>query len=391
MKAKPLLTRLLALAVSIAACLIVLEAAARWLFPSPRQFYIWPPKMEETFLPDQEILPGTSRRAWFRTNSLGLRGYEPAPNDDYRILVLGGSAAECLYLNERESWPRRLQARLQIAVPDFRVWVGNGGRSGQGSRDHVFHLEYLPLDRFDLDAVVVLIGVNDFILRLRQDTLYNPDFLETSGGREVQIDHAFLMVPASYSIPPPPFYRRAGLWQAAKRLRNRLFPPEPQDPRGEVVKKWREMRSSAGEFRDRLPDLEEAFGEYLDNLERMIQLARRRELRLIFVTQPSLWKQEMSPAEEAALWMGGVGEFRLLPGQPYYSSSALERGLRAYNSLLSEYCRRRGVECLDLAVDYPRDLTHFYDDCHFTVAGAEETARRLAAYLLSRPPWGRGS
>jgi len=371
-----------------AAGIAILEVVATLLFPSPRAFFIWPPALEETFHPDQALLPGTSPRAWFRTNSAGLRAYEPAPNDDYRILVLGGSAAECLYLNQRETWPRRLHSLLQAALPGFRVWIGNGGRSGQSSRDHIFHLEYLPLRRLDIDAVVILLGANDLLLRLRQDSAYDPECLQEPAAVERQIDHAFLMVPASYSLPPPPLYRRTGLWRALKRLRNRFYRPEPQDPRGEVIRNWRLLRRQAGELRPTLPSLESAFREYTANVERMIRYASRKGFRLIFVTQPALWKRNPSSREMDALWMGGVGEFKRLPGQAYYAPGALAAGLEAYNALLMDYCRRRGVECLDLAAGYPRDLEHFYDDCHFTLAGAEETARRLAEYLLSRPPWG---
>lgn len=70
--------------------MLLIELFCRRLIPPPDNFYIWPPGIERTYRPDQKILPGTSPRVWFRTNSYGLRSYNPIPTDDYRILVLGG-------------------------------------------------------------------------------------------------------------------------------------------------------------------------------------------------------------------------------------------------------------------------------------------------------------
>jgi hypothetical protein len=201
----------------LAAGIVILNLVAGHLAPPPENFYIWPPNLERTFVPDQKILPGTSPRAWFRTNSFGLRSYNPAPNDDYRILVLGGSAAECLYLNQRQTWPRLILESLNQARPGLQTWVGNGGRSGQTSRDHIFHLKYLPLRALDIDAAVILIGANDLQLRLQQGDSYDPKYLERPGAELAQIDRAFLSVPYPFITPPSPFTRRpaSGGWPGA--------------------------------------------------------------------------------------------------------------------------------------------------------------------------------
>lgn len=361
--------------------------SSRLLVPPPDNFYIWPPGIERTFTPDQEILPGTSPTVWFRTNSYGLRSYNPAPNDDYRILVLGGSAAECLYLNQRITWPRLIIANLQREMPRLKVWVGNGGRSGQNSRDHIFHLLHVPLRALDVDAIIILAGVNDLLLRLRQGEYFDPGYLDQSGAASRQLDHAFLFVPYQYSLPPPPFYKKLGLWRVAKRIRNRFFSERPQDSEGKIVANWRENRKLSGIRLDHLPEMEEGLREYKSNIDTIIDLASKKGIRLIFVTQPALWKKGMTPEENARLWMGGVGPFKTHPGESYYTPEALSEGLKTYNSLLSSFCRWRGVECLDLATGFPQNTGVFYDDCHFTVEGSERIAREISDYLLSKPPW----
>jgi lysophospholipase L1-like esterase len=316
-----------------------------------------------------------------------LRSYEPAPDDNYRFLVLDGSAGECLYLNQKVTWPRLLINFLQRQPPRLKIWVGNGSRSGQNSRDHIFQLKYLPFRALDADTVVILMGVNDLLLRLRRDRHYDPDYLSKPGAAERQLDHAFLFVPYRYSIPPPPFYKKTGLWRAMKRVRDRFFSPRPQDPEGLVIRAWREKRRQASEYRDTLPPMKASLREYVANIEKIISLSSRKNMRLVFLTQPALWKEEMTPEEKARLWMGGVGNFKLKPGSPYYTPAALARGLNLYNRMLKSYCRWRKVECYDLAAEIPPTTEYFYDDCHFTVKGSRRVAEKVSAYLATRPPW----
>ena len=385
------MTRLLPKTAAAAAILIaaiaILELAAGRLLPPPDNFYIWPPNLERTFTPDQEILPGTSPRAWFRTNAFGLRSYNPAPNDDYRILVLGGWAAECLYLTQRQTWPRLLLEVLNRFRPGFQTWVGNGGRSGQTSRDHIFHLKYLPLGALDIDAAVILIGANDIQLRLQRGESYNPDYLKLPGAELAQIDRAFLYVPYPFIAPPLPLYKKTGLWRLARRVWRRFFGERPQDPRGEVIALWRRNRRESDLRRDRLPDLEIGLREYLTNLKTIADLASKKGIRLIFVTQPALWKEQMTDREKALLWGGGVVYYKNRPGQPYYTPGALARGLASYNRILVAACEHWGIECIDLAADFPRTTDYFYDDCHFTLRGSELVAGRIFEYLSQTPPW----
>jgi len=393
MKRRPLirfLLTILLIACVAGAAALVIEVAAGRLFPPPDHFYIWPPGLRRTFSPRPDILPGTSKRARFSTNSLGLRGDEPSPDDDYRIVVLGGSAAECLFLDQEKTWPGLIMETLNRANPDRRVWVANGGRSAQNSRHHALELEYLPLKLIDPDAIIICLGVNDLLLRLRQDEAYDPHALSRPGGRDLQIDRAFLFVPDEYSLPPPPWYKRTGIWRALREAMKITASDSPQDAQGALVATWRERRRKAGEWRAALPEMGPALREYVANLRRMIALAAEQDLRLVFVAQPAAWREGMTESEAARLWMGGVGNFQNADGLPYYTPGALGRGLALYNDVLKSVCEWSGAECFDLAARIAPTTENFYDDCHFTEAGAGEAARVLCDYLLSLPPWTAG-
>lgn len=46
----------------------------------------------------------------------------------------------------------------------------------------------------------------------------------------------------------------------------------------------------------------------------------------------------------------------------------------------------RGVECIDLAARVPRDAVHFWDDAHFSEAGAGVVAEVVVRHLLATRP-----
>jgi len=51
-----------------------------------------------------------------------------------------------------------------------------------------------------------------------------------------------------------------------------------------------------------------------------------------------------------------------------------------YNAALLDTCAKRGVPCVDL-VPLNGNPEWFYDDCHFTEAGAVRVAGRIAPAL----------
>jgi hypothetical protein len=132
---------------------------------------------------------------------------------------------------------------------------------------------------------------------------------------------------------------------------------------------------------DELPELGPALKEYSTNLEAIIALARAQSIRVILMTQPTLWRGDLSKAAIDSLWLGGIGDFQLQRGNPYYSVAALTNGMRQFNEALLDVCHRHQGECLDLAGKIPKDSTVFYDDAHFTEHGAQRVAEEVSRYL----------
>jgi hypothetical protein len=174
----------------------------------------------------------------------------------------------------------------------------------------------------------------------------------------------------------------------AKRLKNGYLDKVPDlpimDPTGASLATWRRYRKTAPTITDDVPDLSSALEEYRHNLETMVDIARARSVRLIFVTQPTMWRLDLPQEEMDLLWGGGVDKFQLGLGKKYYSPASLEKSMQKYNDTLLDVCLKRAVDCIDLAKVLPKDKTVFYDDVHFNESGARQVAEALFRYIDQR-------
>jgi lysophospholipase L1-like esterase len=339
-------------------------------------YYVWPPHLHQELHPRPEIMPGVSGTSRFLINSVGLRADELSQGRNVRILALGGSTTECLYLDQSEAWPHLLQKRL-----GWRVWVGSAGKSGLHTRHHRLQAERLLAELPPMDAVIVLTGVNDLSIRLSQDRAWKPVDFNSREALRPLVQEAFEIHPPRFADGP--FYQRTALHEALEKLGRRLRSGgATQDVDGRAYQDWRRHRREAPVLRQRLPDLGPALAEFADNLRAIARSVSQHHARIVFVTQPFLWRDDLPADLQRLLWLGGVGRFQKESGHEYYSVSALAAGMEAYNRTLLATCREiPDAVCVDLASRLPRDATVFYDDVHFNESGARKVAAVLAEQL----------
>ena len=378
--------RLLVAVASLLVAVAAGELALRGLLDTG-SYRIWSPRLETVFRPRAGLMPGVEGDSRFRTNRLGLRGDEPDPGAAYRILVLGGSTTECLYLDQDEAWPALVQAGLRERGRGPRVQVFNGGVSGRTTRDHVVQLRHLLPQPPAFDAVVLMCGVNDLALRLARDEAYDPHALEQPGAEDRLLPRAFARLPLGVRTGQA-WWRRTALWRFASLVRARLDGGERvQDEAGAIYAVWRAKRAAARGLRAELPDLSSALDEQRRNLRTIAALCAARGVRLVLVTHPAAWGPDLPPATEALLWMGGVGDYQNAAASEYYTPAALARGLAAFNAVLAEVAAAEGLECLDLAGALASTPSLFYDDVHFNEEGARRAAAAVTAHLADLPPF----
>jgi lysophospholipase L1-like esterase len=329
---------------------------------------IWPRLRRTAELP-AGVLPDTSGTIVFSIDSLGLRGREVSlDRTDVRVLCVGGSTTECLYVTDTLSWPWQLEEQL-AATLGRSVFVGNAGRAGSLTPHHDYFLRHYALaSRFQW--VVVLTGINDLGAFLRH-TYPKPRRLAQEVFWQPEAEPE---TPAEAAYWRLPFLARLRGLGAGER-----GPSVFQDPAASFVtakRKERKARLARGALTAPPLGLDAALERYRGDLQRLCRLCRERGQGLLLVTQPSLWRDDLPPELEDLLWA--------YYDEGTYTPGTMGRMLGAFNRVLLEVAQSEGVPALDLAATLPQDTTVFYDDCHFNVSGCRRVAALIRDELAPR-------
>jgi len=377
MRIRQLISGTLSILFGVTLAMVVAEVGFRIILPNSRVYRALTPNLEVTFNA-QAYAKGVQGPAVFKVNSMGVRGREWSRDraSEYRILCLGGSTTESLLNDQSRIWTTLVEHKLKQQIAGRDIWVGNIGKAGLASAHHVVQLKHL--DIYDPNLVVALVGSSDFISHLKQDSndTHSRDAIEDERLLE---EEAFALVPDRPLLDPlGTWYKKTRIWHLGSELSQFVSNQSQfQDRDGLSLQRWRAMRA-AGKRSSVIPPVEAALDAYELRLRQMVKLADNFGAPIVLMTQPSIWRAGLSDVEKGQLWMGGVGDFRDVPGSLYYEPEALERGMDAFNQRLLKVCQDTHTPCLDLAKAIPKSTDYFYDDEHFTDKGQELIASRVA-------------
>jgi GDSL-like Lipase/Acylhydrolase family len=302
-------------------------------------------------------LPGLQGRHFFTTNEYGFRGDSlavPKPTREFRIFVVGGSTAECFYLDDGDDMSRVLQNEL---AAQGQVKVYNVGLSGTASDDHIALIAQ-RLVHLQPDLIVVFAGLND----LRRSIL-GFDYLHY----------------ASEAVQPEPCYRR---WLMKSQIVRRLvYLKRRVDPDPEGVLETRTLESDYARkvaLQRSVPETDadprvDTAG-YRDNLITLVGIARAHHFQLVFMTHPSTWNSKVDSGAHDHQWMRFFEHV-------VYPERTMDSALERFNDVMRGIAASDSVPLYDLARELPKSTEYFYDDCHFNRAGALSAGRGLASFL----------
>jgi hypothetical protein len=134
-----------------------------------------------------------------------------------------------------------------------------------------------------------------------------------------------------------------------------------------------------------LPDLSTGLREYRGRVEALAARCKDLHMRCLFLTQPTMWRADVSDSENGTFWLGYIGQLEKPKG--FLSPGDAGKAMDLYNQALLGVCREQHLECFDIAAKIPKDNSAFFDEMHFNENGARLMARNLTEYLLSRPPF----
>lgn len=358
---------------------IVAELATRaWLRARGGYFVLRPWSKVEMGI-DRSILPQLEDRVRIEANRDGERGPEPPTQwgDTYRVLVAGGSAAECYMLDQDSEWAAVVRKRLQAepgALGARAVHLGNVSRS------------LVPCEAIDLilqrslprcprlDLVVLMIGASDVVAWLERGC---PTTLTEGEYTPPRVFAEHPEGPYSWSL------RGLALRQLASYLQRRFTGAVGRrEDVGGMIAKNRAMRAR-GTVVDEVADPSAMLAGFETWLRRVVATARTRAGRVLIVRQPWL-RREFTAEEDARLWNFGAGRPYAEEVTTYFSHDVVNMLMGAVAETAGRVADEEGVEQLDLMERLDHDFETFYDRLHFTRQGAQVVGDLVADAILGR-------
>jgi len=366
------------------AALVLGEVWSRWWIRRRTRYHVWAPGLRLELRQDPGVFPQVEPRVRLDVNADGERGGDVPPDGSgcFRVLVAGGSAAECLALDQPTSWPGALERLLQSTgslqtLRARRVHVGNIARSGIASSelDLIFE-RVLPQYRAPLSAIVIMVGASD-VLKWLEDGAPESRPALPGGVAETFASH-----------PEQRFGWRPGGWavtEVARRLRRAFLRPlDVREGAGAWVAAARKMRAQATELRASVPDPAVMLDNFEHHFRQLVARAASRAERVLIARQP-WFDKDATPEEAASFWHGGVGKAWKQTISTFYTLEVLGDLMSRLDARAAAIAEEAGVEQLELRPVLRPSLENYYDFFHCTPAGAAVVARAVGAALL-RPP-----
>jgi lysophospholipase L1-like esterase len=344
-------------AISTLIILVIAEVILSLSNIFPNDYYTNTPNTSDTYSENPSKIDGISGFYEMAFDALGSRSVSDYSKGAHKIVALGGSTTICSVLTQEKTWTALLDKKLGDSY-----WVGNFARSGNSSNHHVLQFQHI-LDKPELKdtkIVLMLVGVNDC-----RGYLISKDKYMHMPNIDVK-KSAFKHVPNSEL----PFLRRLTLFKLAKQAEQKIrFYTQPRRPLD-----YLEKYESQIEPITKLPDLTDGLNHYEHNLEKIIKEAEKRDISIVFITQPTLWQKNLSDKYKTLL--AARSHYNKTP---LYTGEALNKIMTIFNKRLMTVCNTYNIPVIDLQL--PKNQTIFYDDMHFNESGAEAVAEKVNSFL----------
>lgn len=251
------------------------------------------------------------------------------PNVDsntIRILCVGGSTTE--FKGKKKGmpgWPALVEKHLQSDTAYKNIKVYNLGRQWYTTLHTLINYE-TNLRHHKPEIIIVMHGINDLLVNADKSYFSHKEFQE------------------DYSH----FYGAVNRIITNQGLLKRFF---------EVLKIWYHKPREILEVYD-FPGLV----PFERNLNTLIDIAKVDSTLVILMTQPNLFKENMSNDEKEALHMVNVESYG--PKHRWSFGTAL-RGMQAYNDMVRNIAKERDAFLIDLEKEVPKSFEYFWDDVHY--------------------------
>ena len=366
---------------ALALVAIVVEWLCRFCLRNILRRYSDMPNSRIIFSVNERVRHWLPAQVEYAINREGERGLPlPKVNSLYRVLLSGGSAAECGLLPWEDSIGGYLNTLLN--TPEARVslraeaaHVGVVAHPQLDAHGIVFILKnILPFYR-SLDTVILLTGHSDVALWLEAGA---PD---GAAAPSVDKQDEWLL-----NYPEMRFrVSRPAIYHLLKRARIYCFGiTSIRENAGRHIEKEMESRTRAMPHIRIDSDPSVMVRTYQQNLRSAVEIARRHARRVILVRQYWFDESAFTPHTKPLFWQSRLGSPKA-PGPPVFiQRSQMIDLFRLVGAATEEVANECGVECVNLVEQLEPREGNLYDSTHFAPEGGRQTAEVIAKTILGR-------
>ena len=300
----------------------------------------------------------------FRTDGNGfLLPNNNHANPDHKIIFIGGSTTECIYVKENNRFPY-LVGQLIEEKTNKLINSYNSGKSGN-SAVHSLDVLLNKIIPMEPDMVVIMHAINDYAL-LTYDHTYWP--VGTTRSTIITIkDHLPKVKKETFiwhlkglfrSIYPNIYYK---IFLVKERI---LHPPKPKKPYDE----WADRRHMV---KDR--DFDFMQKEFKWILQTLVTVSKTREILPVLITQANRFKD--NPDEFILKSMNP-----LLSGGITYET--FKKEYDTFNEIIREVAKENEIPLIDLAKLVPQEKEYMYDSIHYNDTGSKFVANIISEKLI---------
>ncbi|MFT7619526.1 MAG: lysophospholipase L1-like esterase [Planctomycetota bacterium] len=341
---------------------------------------VWQPNSKLHMHMDQDVLPELETLVRSEANSLGERGDEiPTDKDSYRILVIGGSAAECFYLDKDSGWPGVTKSILNqpenlALLGKEHVHLGNVARAGVGAVGLEKMLDAL-LPQYDhIDLVLCMVGASDILRWFSRGAKANDDEPDINAA-----DYMAFLPSKKYSWHP----KKTALASFLRhKLKSRRTEPEVRENTGQRVRALRKMRGEASTKRKETGDPTRMLDRFAKSFRRILVECSKKSSRVVVVRQP-WFEKEHTEKEESFFWNAAQGDPFKETCDTYFDTSMIKERMRDMDNRAAQIAEDLNIQHIDLMPHLDMSRATFYDFYHYTPEGARKLGEVVAKEVLA--------
>ena len=246
-------------------------------------------------------LPGLKTNIVYTCGKFGLRSLSTIdyakPEDMIRILCIGASTTDQATQETPDTWSGILETKLRqhYGYLDLKIQVMAFGKGAIRASDNAFWIKE-TFDKIEPDIVITLLGIND--LTWNGGETYEYRSIEDIFSKKSQkSDGKIEYLCKKYSQ----IYRRILLMKRNLRIKKRLEKGESIEWHSSKLPNLRNKYQDYQHVEDliRNPD---PINEFRDAINWMVTFFNRRNVQMIMLGQPVLWKESFKPSEFNSLW-----------------------------------------------------------------------------------------